>query len=358
MQVFHKLHNRGGERVALDILNGLQARGHDVRTIAAVRRFPDAELSKVDRDVQVFEPSAKSTIGSIMGTAKMLLHLAKSRPDAVIIHTTGAGFTVAPFARLLGIERRILVHHNAIGTNQTGLWVHLEKLYGFTGMYSDIVFVSDRSHELVSHWPRPYLARADVIFNGIELPHPSPALTRDSLLAEHNLDADTLVAVSVGSLEKQKNQTVLVEALRGLEGVHLFIAGEGSKRPDLERQIAETDSPVTLLGNIDMAEVSALFHECDVLLFPSIHEGRALTLLEAADSGIGIIASSIPENVSVLGDDATYVDPHDSAGWRAKVQDLATDRSLLDQLRLHTATLTLPTLDEMIDGYEELVVGP
>lgn len=357
VQVFHQVHNRGGERVALDIQNGLQARGHDVRTIAVKRREPEAEFSKVDKDVQVFDDAAKGGVGSVVGVVKMLRHLAKTKPDALIIHTTGAGFTVAPFARMIGIEHRVLVHHNAIGTNQTGLWVPLEKMYGTTGMYTDIIFVSDRAHELISHWPDSYMERADVIFNGIELPAPSPALTRESLLAEHDLPADTMVAVSVGSLEAQKNHKVLVEALNGVRGVHLFIAGEGSKRPDLERQIAQVNAPVTLLGNIDMSKVSALFHQSDILLFPSIHEGRALTLLEAADAGIGIIASSIPENVSVLGEDAAYVDPHDSAGWKTKVEELLADRSLLDERRAHTATLHLPTLDEMIDGYEDLICG-
>ena len=300
MQVFHQVHNRGGERVANDIENGLRKRGHDISTIAVKWREPDSPVAEVVKDVRVF--ADKSGMGSnvVVAIARLLRHLIKERPDAILMHTTAAGFVVAPITRLAGIRQRVLIHHNAIGTNQGGLWVPLEKLYGATGMYSDIVFVSDRSHELISDWPDPYLKRASVIFNGIELPAPESQMTRQAILERHGLSPDTLLAISVGSLEAQKNQRVLVEALAGTSGVHLIIAGEGSKRPEIESAIKRTNAPVTLLGNIEMEEVSALFHECDVLLFPSIHEGRALTLLEAADSGIGIIASDIPENVSVL----------------------------------------------------------
>ena len=273
------------------------------------------------------------------------------------MHTTAAGFVVAPITRLAGIRQRVLIHHNAIGTNQGGLWVPLEKLYGATGMYSDIVFVSDRSHELISDWPDPYLKRASVIFNGIELPAPESQMTRQAILERHGLSPDTLLAISVGSLEAQKNQRVLVEALAGTSGVHLIIAGEGSKRPEIESAIKRTNAPVTLLGNIEMEEVSALFHECDVLLFPSIHEGRALTLLEAADSGIGIIASDIPENVSVLGPDGHYVGANDIPGWRNEIEELVKDRAHLQTLREHTATLALPTLDEMVDQYETIITS-
>ena len=354
MQVFHQVHNRGGERVALDIESGLQSRGHQVNTVAVKRRDPDGEVAAVVKDVQVFSEQQKPS-NTPLAMLRLFAFLARERPDSVIIHTTAAGFTVAPIAFLLGIKQRILVHHNAIGTNQDGVWVHLEKLYGTAGVYSDIVFVSDRAHELVADWPSRYRKRAEVIFNGIALPEPAPHLDRQKLLERYDLSPDTLLTLSVGSLERQKNQKVLVEALEGVSGAHLFIAGEGSLRSDLERDIKERGSSVTLLGNIEISEVSALFRSCDVLLFPSIHEGRALSLLEAADSGIGIIASSIPENISVLGDDGRYVGPHDSAGWRSEIQTLVEDPTEVDERRRHTKSLSLHSLEEMVDNYERLI---
>ena len=253
-----------------------------------------------------------------------------------------------------GIRHRVIVHHNPIGTYQRGIWVQLEKLLGSLGAYTAIVFVSEKGLNQVADWPSAYRRRGRTILNGIALPQIEPR-DRAVVRAECGVASDELFVLSAGSLEQQKNQTVLVEALPRCAGARLVVAGEGPLQGELERQAADLDVGVTFLGKVPRSRLTELYRTADILAFPSLHEGRPLTLLEAASCGIGVLASDIPENRSTLGDAARYLDPTDADQWAAAFRELIDDPEALAALRSRVESATVTSVDDMVDQYLQLL---
>jgi len=111
---------------------------------------------------------------------------------------------------------------------------------------------------------------------------------------ELELLADDFVLLSVGDLIPRKNQAVIVKALAQLpDNVKLLICGEGAERENLESLIANLGlgSRARLLGF--RRDISEIMDACDALVFPSVHEGLPVSVMEAMASGLPVIATKI-----------------------------------------------------------------
>jgi len=353
MQVFFQLHNRGGEQVARDIEDGLESRGHDVEIVGLFRR-PREGGTDITPNAVVLNNGRVSPFSTLTTLVKFAKYVRTVQPHSAIIHTTAAALLTTPLLRILGVRKRIVIHHNPVGTYQTGLWVLLEKLMGMTGFYTDVVFVSEKGLEEVEDYPARYKQRARTILNGVSVPLVE-SRSASTVREHYGIGESELFALSVGSLENQKNQRVIIEAAARTDDVHLVVAGDGTLRPELEALAGDLDAPVTFTGNIPRDRIVELYQRADVLLFPSLHEGRPLTLIEAALAGIPVLSSDIPENRAVLGDAANYLDPSDVDAWADEVSMLAGDRSGIERLRTRIRNAQVTTVEDMVDGYEALL---
>ena len=116
--------------------------------------------------------------------------------------------------------------------------------------------------------------------------------------------------LSVGNLTPQKSYVDLVDAaaivVRRLaaEGreVRFAVAGEGSERARIEARIAARGlaDRFELLGA--RPDVPDLMRRADLLVNSSVHEGLPITLIEAAMSGLPIVATDVGGNSEVVED--------------------------------------------------------
>jgi len=99
----------------------------------------------------------------------------------------------------------------------------------------------------------------------------------------------------VGRLVAGKNQATLLKALATIRHPWaLSLIGEGPEETHLRALAASlhVESRVRFVGSIP--DIAPYLAEADLLCFPSTSEGQGLVLLEAAASGIPIIASPLP----------------------------------------------------------------
>lgn len=74
---------------------------------------------------------------------------------------------------------------------------------------------------------------------------------------------------------------------------------------------------IVFLGQVAKEEVNWLYHQVDALVFPSYIETFGLPLIEAASSGLPVIASDLPYAKEVLAgySGAVFVEYEDSSAW-------------------------------------------
>jgi len=156
------------------------------------------------------------------------------------------------------------------------------------------------------HWNRD--RRCKPLYCGTSLETYQVAMTRWSR-AEYRrilrLPEDAIVVGHVGSMGPTpvKNHGFLLKIFLQLaqrdRRYHLFLAGDGPLRADLESQVKEYG----LQGRVSMpgrsADVPALLiHGFDTLAFPSTMEGLGLVIVEAAAAGLFTVCSdAIPDEV-------------------------------------------------------------
>jgi len=110
--------------------------------------------------------------------------------------------------------------------------------------------------------------------------------------AEMETPDDAPLLLALGRLHESKAFDTLIQAVAELPGVHLWIAGEGPERANLERQIRRlgVEHRVKFLGW--RQDRAALFQACDIFVFPSRYEPFGTVFVQAWAQKKPLIASA------------------------------------------------------------------
>ena len=238
------------------------------------------------------------------------------------------------------------------------LWYPVERLMSrFTDVLVTINDEDYRRAQQFAHCRVEYVPGV-----GIDLERFSCVRDRAGKRAELGLADGDFALLSVGDLIPRKNQAVIVGALSLLpENVKLLICGEGVERGNLEEQIAQLglQGRARLLGfRPDMAEV---MHACDALVFPSVHEGLPVSVMEAMASGLPVVASSIRGiDPDLLKDHESglVLESVDPGHIAAAVAELMGDASLRGELAANAAkTVERFGLEDALAATSQIYAG-
>jgi glycosyltransferase involved in cell wall biosynthesis len=147
---------------------------------------------------------------------------------------------------------------------------------------------------------------------------------------------DALFVLAFGRLVEKKGFDVLVEAVEGMPGVHVAVAGAGSLQETLQRQIERRAAPVRLLGALDRETMAQALAAADVVAVPSVIDsagnvdGLPNSLLEALAAGAAVVASQVAGIPEVVrdGSNGLLVPPGDAPALRAALTRLAKSPEL------------------------------
>ncbi|MDP4000482.1 MAG: glycosyltransferase family 1 protein [bacterium] len=182
--------------------------------------------------------------------------------------------------------------------------------------------------------------KMQVIPNGFD-PKPFSGLTPKSVMAvmrKYRIDDPYLIYT--GRLETRKNVSRVVEAFyrlrdSGLFGGQLVLVGNpGAGYEDIRRMIGKRPSPeyVVHTGYVDDAERSALLRGARALVFPSLHEGFGIPVLEAFAAETPVVTANRAATKEVAGGAALLVDPESVTAIHHGMERILADRKLTDRL--------------------------
>lgn len=185
---------------------------------------------------------------------------------------------------------------------------------GVLNRYEHIVFCT-HTHErdFRAHGLHP---PATVISNGVNIHRYCPdKLPGEDLSTRYQLPPSPRI-LSVGRLMKDKKLNLLIKAMRYVcdhQEAHLLVVGRGSERPRLKALIAQLNLEpyIHLLGYVPEEDLPALYRTCDLFAIPSLVEVQSLPALQAAVTGLPIVAANsaaLPELVR-HGENGLLVEP-------------------------------------------------
>jgi len=126
-----------------------------------------------------------------------------------------------------------------------------------------------------------------------------------------------------------KNLGRLIESLAGLDVVLDIIGYPDENQLQLLKALGVK---YTVKSNLTALAMREAYVDCDVLVFPSLHEGFGLPLIEAQATGRPVLTSDLEPMRSVTGGAACLINPLDTASIRSGLNRLLTGETYREQL--------------------------
>lgn len=197
-------------------------------------------------------------------------------------------------------------------------------------------------------------SQVTTVYNGYEPGPPADNLDRGKL----GIARDAIVYLFVGRLVHGKGVREFIDALRGIEGAHAVIVGDGLLRADGEAVAHAGRVAAHFAGT--QRDVAPFYRLTDVVVLPSRMEALPMTLIEAAAHGKPVVASNvggIPE-VVVDGETGMLVKVRDRKQLHDALQR-CTDAGLRMRMgsAAHNRWRERFTLDRMAAALQTLYTG-
>lgn len=342
---------------AVDVAVGLVGRGVDSHVVG-----PTAPgTARAERAGVVWHPVAATSKRDLLGLLRLAGQLRRLRPDVLHLQDRRAGWVgraLAPALRgtrvvytLHGVPDALsdLVHGNGRAADRR----RRDRLYYLHGerwitRWSGAEIVSPSSAVATYAVEHVGLApeRVHVVPNGVDHLRFHPTDRGPTRPGQ-------LVVAWIGSLEPVKGLDVLVDALAGVEGVRVLLAGDGPSRDALVARLAAAGlgDRVELLGRV--ARPEEVLGRADALLLTSLAESCPMVLLQAMAAGLPALATAVGGVPEVLreGREGLLVPAGDAAQVAAALcvlrDDPARRRAMGDAAR--ERVLAAYTLEQCLD---------
>jgi glycosyltransferase involved in cell wall biosynthesis len=287
-------------------------------------------------------------------TPRILGALLVERPAVVISGAFSFPTAFAAvYARLAG--GRLIIHSDGTSHSERdiGAWRRLARdrlLREASACVANSEPAAERFIELGAHPSRVFRA-----------PHstdiaPFHAVGRQRLASSASEAAVTVL--HVGRLIPRKGVDRLLLALSAVpDELRLLLVGSGPEQALLSRLAQELGvaARVEFKGFVDQADLPAVYAAADIFAMPTLDDPFGMVLLEAAATGLPLVASPFAgASVDLVEDGRSgyLADPHDIAAWSRALSALARSPGLRRRLgaRAHELTLTR-TPGQAADGY-------
>ena len=197
---------------------------------------------------------------------------------------------------------------------------------------------------------------------GIDTDRLKPGETPTDLRKELNLPQDAFLVLSVGELNENKNQQVIIRAIASLKNkdIHYVLCGKGDqleKLQDLSEELNVSDRVHFLGYRKDIADIC---RQCDLFALPSRREGLPFAAMEAMYCGLPLVNSGIRglTDITENGVSGYICDPDDVQCYAENIQKLKNSPGDREQMAAHNRkTVEAFTIDRTKEEILQLIQG-
>jgi glycosyltransferase involved in cell wall biosynthesis len=313
MQIIARMNVGGPAVIVAELMRGLDSKEFEQVLITGYCDESEADyLDEVARDIPATRIAGLGRSVSPLADLKAFLGLIKTirefNPDVIHTHTAKAG-VLGRIASIVAGRKAIRIHtfhghllHGYFAKWKTSLIITIEK------------FLARRTNYLIAignEVERDLLAAGigktnqyRTFFPG--LPQPKE-LQKSAARAELELNNSILYCTFVGRLTAIKRPDRLLDIAAQMlarhENIHFLIAGEGELFAESKARAESEKLPVTFLGW--RKDIDLIFAASDIAILTSDNEGIPLTLIQAAQAGLPIVAPAVGSISDIVEDGVT-----------------------------------------------------
>jgi len=192
-----------------------------------------------------------------------------------------------------------------------------------------------------------------VIFNGLDKRFFKKETKTEVKKIKHKYGIKKNYFLFLGTLDPRKNIVQVISAYEQFRNklthspeqsknyqffdCQLVLAGaKGTRFVKIQRKISlsKYKKDIILPGYIPADDLNALFAGADIFIFPSLHEGFGLPVIEAMAKGVPVITSNISSMPEIAKGVALLIDPYNVAKIAQSMYNLSVDRDLRRKLSI------------------------
>jgi glycosyltransferase involved in cell wall biosynthesis len=365
MQIIARMNVGGPAVIVAELMRGLDPQEFEQILITGYCDETEADyLDEVATDIPATRIAGLGRSVSPIADLRAFLGLIKKiktfQPDVIHTHTAKAG--------VLGRLASIIAGRGATRIHT----FHGHLLHGyFSGWKTSLViaiekFLAKRTHYLVAigNEVRGDLLRAGIgsagqyrtFFPGLPTPHTAP---KAQLRQQLGLNPEKIYCTFVGRLTQIKRPDRLLDVAAAMQArgaaVEFLVAGEGELSAQSQERAKKENLPVTFLGW--RKDIDQLFAASDIAILTSDNEGIPLTLIQAAQAGLPIIAPQVGSISDIVENDVTgYLTSTSPGAMASALSALATDEK--QRIQMGSAgkkrALDLFSLERMLRDHTEI----
>ncbi len=291
LQVYPQMNNAGTERVIFNLYENIDTTKIQFDFLVERSGEMDGKILSMGGKIHYLYKEKKKEYFDA------LCNFFIEHPEYKIVHThTHARMDIVlKAARKCGVTCRIAHSHNA----RNDLPKAAAFIKGITSIpiekNANCFFACSAN---AAKWLFPHKTdECEVLYNGINLDkylydRDTRNLVRDKLSISQN----SFVMLHVGRFAKQKNHEYLVKILQAYNSEYhsdwkMLLVGEGPLEESIKQQVENVglSDHVIFLGA--RKDVNELYSAADAFVFPSLHEGLGIVVIEAQASGMPCIVS-------------------------------------------------------------------
>jgi glycosyltransferase involved in cell wall biosynthesis len=341
MQIIARMNVGGPAVIVAELMRGLDSSKFEQILITGYCDETEADyLDEVATDIKATRIAglgrSVSPIADLKAFFGLVRTIKKLKPDVIHTHTAKAG-VLGRIASIIAGRGAVRIHtfhghllHGYFAVWKTKLVVLIEK------------FLAKRTHFLVavgSEVKQDLLNvgigtedQYSIFFPGLPQPHTaSKAEIRKNL----ELDPAAIYCTFVGRLTQIKRPDRLLDIAEAMVKreveIHFLVAGEGELFESSKARALAEELPVTFLGW--RKDIDDLFAASDIAILTSDNEGIPLTLIQAAQAGLPIIAPAVGSISDIVENDKTgFLTSPQPGAMASALSALSTDPELRNRL--------------------------
>jgi len=326
----------GSERVFVNLAEYFYTSGYEVTMVTQYQKENEYPYNKGIHRVLSDLTDAEDTgnrIGNFYSRFMKLRKIWKERKPDIILSCIGKNNFMAVITSLFLQSKTVVSVVGEPSEEYPTFW--LKWIANIVFVWADGMVV--KTNDALKFFPGYLHKKAIVMKNSI-----NPAFLREPYMGSR---AKTIV--SVGRLDANKNQSMLITAFSKIEKEYpeynLFLYGEGEDRKKLEDMVADLGllEKIFLPGIVE--DVAATIYKAGIFVLTSNTEGMPNALIEAMALGIPCISTDCPcggpKDLIIQYENGILVPVNDSDELEQELRRLMDNPELADKIGKNAAKI-------------------
>lgn len=291
LQVYPQMNNAGTERVIFNLYENIDRNAVQFDFLVERPGTMDDHIRELGGKIYyLYKEKAKDYY-------KALIRFFQNHKEYHIIHahTHARMGIVLKAAKKNEVQCRIAHSHNARND--------LPRFMRFLKGLKSIPIEQSATHFFAcsanaGQWLFPHkIEQCRVVYNGIHLEdYLYNENVRKNMRETFKIPEDTFVMIHVGRFAKQKNHEYIIKILEAYDKTNtqpwkMILVGEGPLEENIKEQVEHAGLAKNVIFLGARKDVNLLYSVADMFVFPSLHEGLGIVVIEAQASGLPCVVS-------------------------------------------------------------------